>query len=179
MVFIGGVRWCCAQRLGAWGPLDRPTGHATWLGVHLSSLHRLSHIGYSTYQPTLTRGENGFWKCANAWLAGHALARLSLCFMPYHFLMSYCLWLCLILDIMKICMDFNPYGAFLSSDVPEMVNQQNSWSSLVIGAYLLYLEWNVCMLAVNICHQDLWPFPWATNRSSLIGRSSRRGCRIA
>jgi hypothetical protein len=28
------------------------------------------------------------------------------------------------LDIMKICMDFGPYDAFLSSDVPEMVDQK-------------------------------------------------------
>jgi hypothetical protein len=28
--------------------------------------------------------------------------------------------------IMKICMDFDPYGAFLLSDVPEMVDQQNA-----------------------------------------------------
>jgi hypothetical protein len=60
--------------------------------------------------------------------------------MPHHFLMSYYLWLCLIFDIMKICMDFGPYGAFLSFDVPEMVYQQNSGNSLVIGTYLLYLE---------------------------------------
>jgi hypothetical protein len=44
------------------------------------------------------------------------------------------------LDMMKICMDFGLYGAFLSSDVPEMVDQQNSYNSLVIGTYLLYLE---------------------------------------
>jgi hypothetical protein len=37
-------------------------------------------------------------------------------------------------------MGFGPYGAFLSSDVPEMVDQQNSWNSLVISTYLLYLE---------------------------------------
>jgi hypothetical protein len=36
-------------------------------------------------------------------------------------------------------MDFSPYDAFLSSDVPEMVDQQNSWNSLVISTYLLYL----------------------------------------
>jgi hypothetical protein len=27
---------------------------------------------------------------------------------------------------MKICMDFGPYGAFPSSNVPEMLDQQNS-----------------------------------------------------
>jgi hypothetical protein len=37
-------------------------------------------------------------------------------------------------------MDFGLYDAFLSSDVPEMVNQQNSWISLVINAYFLYLN---------------------------------------
>jgi hypothetical protein len=36
-------------------------------------------------------------------------------------------------------MDFGPYDTFLSFDVTEMVEQQNSWSSLVIGTYLLYL----------------------------------------
>jgi hypothetical protein len=60
--------------------------------------------------------------------------------MPRRFLMSYCLCLCHILDIMKICMNFGPYGAFPSSDVPEMVDQKNLWNSLIIGTYLLYLE---------------------------------------
>jgi hypothetical protein len=59
--------------------------------------------------------------------------------MPRHFLVSYYLWLCLILDIMKICMNFDPYGAFPSFDVTVMVDQQNSWNLLVIGTYLLYL----------------------------------------
>jgi hypothetical protein len=36
-------------------------------------------------------------------------------------------------------MNFGPYDAIPSSDVPEMVDQQNSWNSLVTGAYLLYL----------------------------------------
>jgi hypothetical protein len=117
--------------------------------------HGLSHIGYSSYRLTLTRGENGFWKCANKWPAGHTLAQLILCLMPLHFLVSYCLWLCLILDIMNICMDFGPYGVSPSSDVPEMVDLQNSQNSLVIGTYLLYLEWNVGMLVVNIC--IFWP----------------------
>jgi hypothetical protein len=37
-------------------------------------------------------------------------------------------------------MDFGPYDAFPSSDVAEMVDQQNSLNSLVISTYLLYLE---------------------------------------
>jgi hypothetical protein len=75
----------------------------------------------------------------------------------------------LILDIMKICMDFGPYGAFPSSDVPEMVDQQNSLNSLVIGTYHLYLEWNVGMLAVNIC--ILWlPTPPHLEFSSSLSK---------
>jgi hypothetical protein len=57
--------------------------------------------------------------------------------------MSYCLRLPLVLDIMKICMDFGPYDASeiwaMSSDVSEILDQQNLWNSLVIGTYLLYI----------------------------------------
>jgi hypothetical protein len=41
---------------------------------------------------------------------------------------------------LKICMDFGPYDAFPSSVVPEMVDQQNLWNSVVISIDLLYLE---------------------------------------
>jgi hypothetical protein len=41
VVFIGGVRRCSGRRMGVWGPLVRPAGHATWLGGQVSSLHRL------------------------------------------------------------------------------------------------------------------------------------------
>jgi hypothetical protein len=37
-------------------------------------------------------------------------------------------------------MDFGLYDAFLSFDIPEMVDQENSWNSFVISTYLLYLE---------------------------------------
>jgi hypothetical protein len=36
-------------------------------------------------------------------------------------------------------MDFGTYDVFQSSDVPEIVDQQNSWNSLVISIYLPYL----------------------------------------
>jgi hypothetical protein len=97
-------------------------------------------IGYLEHNLCWTRRQNNFLKCTNTWPAGHTLALLSPCFVPCHFLMSYFLRLCLILDIMNKCMDFGPYGAFPSSDVPEMVDQQNSWNLLVIITYLLYLE---------------------------------------
>jgi hypothetical protein len=41
MVFIGGVRRCCGQRLGVWGPLVKPVGQATWSCNQVSSLHYL------------------------------------------------------------------------------------------------------------------------------------------
>jgi hypothetical protein len=71
--------------------------------------------------------------------AGPTLGRLGLGFLPCHLPMSCNLRLPLVLDIMKISMDFGPYDAFPSSNVPEMVDQQNSWNSLEIGTYLLYL----------------------------------------
>jgi hypothetical protein len=71
--------------------------------------------------------------------AGPTLGQLGPGFLPRHLSVSYYLRLLLVLDIMKICMDFGTYDVFSSSDVPEMVDQQNSWNSLVIGTYLLYL----------------------------------------
>jgi hypothetical protein len=143
-------------------PLVRLAGHATWPGGQVSSLHHLwaldtlsiasaRHVDKMAFGNAPTHGR----RTKVMWPVGHSLARLSPCFVSHHFLVSYFLWLCLILDIMKICMNFGPYGAFPSFDVPEMVDQQNSWNSLVISTYLLYLEWNVGMLAVNIC--ILWP----------------------
>jgi hypothetical protein len=141
MVFIGGVSRRCGRRLDAWGPLVRLTGHATRSGCQVSSLLRLwaldtlstasdGHVDKMVFGNAPTHGRP----------AGHTLAQLSPCFVPHHFLVSYCLWICLLLDIMKICMNFSPYDAFPSSDVPEMVDQQNLWISLVISTYLLYLE---------------------------------------
>jgi hypothetical protein len=86
---------------------------------------------------------------------GPTLVHLGPGFVPCHPLVSYYLWLCLILDILKICIDFGSYDAFPSSDVPEMINQQNSWNSLVISTYLLYPEWNLGILVVDKC--ILWP----------------------
>jgi hypothetical protein len=54
---------------------------------------------------------------------GPTLGRLGLGFLPRHLPVSYYLRLALVLDIMKICIDFDPYDAFPSSDVPEMVDQ--------------------------------------------------------
>jgi hypothetical protein len=147
MVFIGRVKRCYGWRLGMWGPLVRLVGQATWPSSQVSSLHHLwaldtlsttstRHVDKTVFGNAPTHGRPP----KVMWPFGHTLTWLSPCFVPHHSLMSNCLWPCLILDIMKICMDFGPYGAFLSSDVPEIVDQQNSWKSLAIGTYLLYLE---------------------------------------
>jgi hypothetical protein len=83
------------------------------------------------------------------------LGRLDPGIMPRCPFMSYYPWIRLVLDIIKICMNFDPYVTFLSFDVPIIVDRQDSWNSLVISTYLLYLEWNIGMLVVNIC--ILWP----------------------
>jgi hypothetical protein len=105
------------------------------------------------------------------WPAGPTLGQLGLDLVPHHPFVPYCPWTPLVLDIIKICMDFGPYIAFLSSDVPVMVDQQNSWNSLVISTYLLYLEWNIGMLVINIC--ILWSptdscimIPWVETPST-------------
>jgi hypothetical protein len=84
---------------------------------------------------------------AKPWLVGQGvgsasptLRRLGPGFLPRHLPVSYYLRLPLVLDIMKICLDFGSYDAFLSSDVPEMVDKQNSCNLFVIRTYLLYLE---------------------------------------
>jgi hypothetical protein len=122
VVFRGGVRWCSVQRLGMGGPLVRPASQ-------VSSLHRLwaldtlsnfsaGHLDKMVFGNAPTHGQ----LAKVMWPADCTLARFSPCFVPCHFLISYFLWLWLILDIIKICMDFGPYGAFPSFDVPEMVD---------------------------------------------------------
>jgi hypothetical protein len=71
---------------------------------------------------------------------GPTLGRLGPGLVPHHTFVSYCPRTLLVLDIIKICMYFGPYSVFPSSNVPEKVNQQSSWNSLVISTYLLYLE---------------------------------------
>jgi hypothetical protein len=105
------------------------------------------------------------------------LGRLGLGLVPCRPFMSYCLWTLLVLDIIKIYKNFGPYGAFPSFDIPEMVDQQNLWNSLVISTYLLYLEWNIGMLAVNIC--SLWPpTPWPISPRVLTPLESTWWCSV-
>jgi hypothetical protein len=72
--------------------------------------------------------------------AGPTLGQLGPPFLPCHLHVSYYLRLPLVLDIMNICMDSGPFDAFPSSDVHEMVDQQNSWDSLVISTYFYILH---------------------------------------
>jgi hypothetical protein len=121
-------------------------------GSQVSSLHRLwtsntlstastGHVDKMVFENVPTRPIKVMWP------AGHTLAQLSPCFVPHHLLVSYYLWLCLILNIMKICMNFDSYGAFPSSDITKMVDQQNSWNSLIISIYNIYIY----ILLINIC----------------------------
>jgi hypothetical protein len=105
MVFIGGVRRLCGQRLGTWAPLDRPTGHATWSGGQISSLHCLSHSGYSSYLLTLTRGENGFWKCVNTWPRPRWFGQLATPWLG---------WACALCHIISSCHIVCGYALFLT-----------------------------------------------------------------
>jgi hypothetical protein len=155
-VFMGGVGgdlaedWACEAHLlgqptmilGQVATFSRSTTVST-LDTPLTNL--LWHVVKTVFGNTPGHG----------WSTSPTLGRLGPCLVSHRPLVSYCLWTPLVLDIIKICMDFGPYGAFPSSNVPVMVYQQNSWNSLVISTYLLYLEWNLCMLVINIC--ILWP----------------------
>jgi hypothetical protein len=160
--------------LGSGGPLVRPADHLTWPGGQALWQHPLSRSGYFSCWLKLTCVEDGFQKDAKPWPAGRIVARLGPGFVPRHPLVSYCQWLPLVLDIMNICMDFDLYDAFPSFNVPEMVNEQNSWNSLVISTYFLYLEWNVGMLVVNIC--ILW-LPRITTWNYWTMKITERGSR--
>jgi hypothetical protein len=148
-VFIVGLSQCFGRKWVSKGPLVRSVGRPSFLAAPTLG------IGCPMHRPSLTCWQRRVWKGTNTWPVGPILAQLGPDFVPHHPLMSYYLRLPLVLNIMKICMDFCPYDAFPSSDVREMVDQQNLWNSLVIDTYLLYLAWNVGMLAVNIC--ILWP----------------------
>jgi hypothetical protein len=145
---MGGIyRWSEWAPPLVWGGNSPNPGRSV---VHVAGRPPIDppwHVGKAEIEMAPTTG----WSAKEVGPIGSTLARLGPGFVPRHPLMSYYLWLCLILDILKICMEFGPYHTFPSSDVPEMVDQQNSWNSLVISTYLLYLAWNIGMLAINIC----------------------------
>jgi hypothetical protein len=150
-VFIGGVSelhcWVevATHQTLASRPYTRPTSHPTQPSLTLGT-------AYPVHRPSLTCWQSGNWNGANTWLVGqpcYGSIGLGLCATSSpHVILSMTMPY---FDILKICMDFGPYDAFPSSNVPEMVDQQNFWNSLVISTYLLYLAWNVGMLTVNIC----------------------------
>jgi hypothetical protein len=159
-IFIGGVselhRWfeVATHQTLTNQPYTWPVGHRTrpppTLGIGYPCTDPSWHVGKAEIKMASTPGQS----IKEVGPAGLTLARLGPGFVPRHPLILYYLWLYLILDILKICIYFGPYVAFPSSDVPEMVGQQNSWNSLVISTYLLYLAWNVSMPAINICIYD-------------------------
>jgi hypothetical protein len=91
----------------AWGGLEHMDGRP----ANLLGLHRLrAPLTYSTdlpwhvYEIDFENTLNPGWPTKEVGPANPTLARFSLGFVPCHPLTSYCLWLYLILDIMKICM---------------------------------------------------------------------------
>jgi hypothetical protein len=141
-VFIGGLSWCFGQKWGLGGPLVRPAG---WPSRMARQPSLMAAPPFPPWILFLLTWHDTCWKRnfigAKPWPANPTLGPLGPGFLPHHLLVSYYQRLPLVLDIMKICMDFSPYDAFLSSDVPEMVDQQNLWNLLVIGTYRLYLPW--------------------------------------
>jgi hypothetical protein len=110
-------------KVGLGGPPVRPAGLLGWLGSQVSWLHRLSHLASSSYRLNMTRVESVIPLAPNpGWQVGPTLGRLGLGFLPHHLFVSYYLRLPMGLDIMKICMNFGPYDAFPSSDVPKMID---------------------------------------------------------
>jgi hypothetical protein len=171
-VFIGrGLHRCFRWKWGSRHPLVRPAGHLGSSSGQVSLPHWLSHLGFSSYRLNMTRVESVISLAPNPGV-GPTIGRLGLIFLPHHLPVSYYLRLPLVLYIMKGCMDFGSYVAFPSSDVPEMVDQQNSWKFLVIRTYLLYLEWNLGLLAVDMC--ILWPPTPPTLRVLLVPEQKKR-----
>jgi hypothetical protein len=118
-VFIGGLSRCFGRNWGSGGPFIRPTDQLGWSGGQFSWPHWLWsldtsctdlpwHVGKVEFEKAPTPG----WPAKEVGLAGSTLARLGPGFVPHHPLVSHSLWLCLILDIWKICMDFGPYDVF-------------------------------------------------------------------
>jgi hypothetical protein len=104
-------------------------------------------IGYLEHHLCWTHRQNCFWKCANTWppdqgdvagqphlgsvepvLCATSFPRVIFFVTMPHFGHN------------EDMHGFGPYDAFLSFDIPEMVDQQNSWNLLVISTYLLDLE---------------------------------------
>jgi hypothetical protein len=113
--------------VGLGGPLVRPADHLGWSSGQVSWPHRFSHLVSSSYRLNMTHVENVISLAPNPDRpADPTLGQLGLGFLPRHLPMSYYLRLPLVLDILMICMDFSPYDVFLSYNVPEMVDQQNS-----------------------------------------------------
>jgi hypothetical protein len=100
----------------------------TWPVGQPSPPSGITDLVWHVYEMVFDNTSNPGWLAKEVGPVGPTLSRLGPGFLPHHSLVSYCLWLCFILDMMKICMDFGPYHASPSSDVPEMVDRQNSWT---------------------------------------------------
>jgi hypothetical protein len=112
-------------------------------------------IGYLEHRLCCTHRQNGFWKCANTCLAGRThLNSVEPVLRDTSFP---CIILSMTMPYFRHNEDMHGFWSIWCFSVIwcSWIDQQNSWNSLVISIYLLYLEWNVGMLVVNIC--ILWP----------------------
>jgi hypothetical protein len=98
-VFIGVLCQWFGRKWGSGGPLVKPVSQLGWPSFMVALA---LGIIYPMHRPSLTRWQSGIWKGVNTWPTNPTLARLGLSFVPHHPLVSYSLWLCLILDILKI-----------------------------------------------------------------------------
>jgi hypothetical protein len=155
-------------KLGLRGPIyqaDRPA-RVVRRPIFVAALTLI--IGYLMHRPSLTRWQSRIWKGANTWLAGQGggagwlhfgsvgpgLCATSSTCVTFSVTMPY-------FGHMEDMHGFWSIWCFSLFNVPQMIDQQNSWNSLVISTYFLYLEWNVGMLVVNI--RILW-LPTCTQR---------------
>jgi hypothetical protein len=107
------------------------------------------HLGirYLEHHLCWTHRQNGFWKCANTWWADKGDVAGQPHLGSVHPVLCAMSFPRAILSVTMAYFGHNEdmHGfwsiwCFSSIDVPEMVDQQNSWNLLVISTYLLYLE---------------------------------------
>jgi hypothetical protein len=113
------VRRISATSLRQFGELGWQASRTRGRPTNLLNLHRLqtsptysTNLPWHMYETVYENMPNLGQPAKKVGRAGPTLSRFSPCFVAHHPLVSYCLWLCLILDIMKICMDFSQSDAF-------------------------------------------------------------------
>jgi hypothetical protein len=115
--------------------------------AQVSSLHRLWALDTLSTASSEHIDKMFFCKCANTWPVGQGdvVGHPHLCSVEPMLCVTSFSHVILFVTMPYFghnedMYGFGPYGAFPASDVLEMVDEQNSWNSLVISTYLLYFE---------------------------------------